>query len=149
MVLRRKVAQSWAKKVESLPLPVCLQISRASDNDLTVVKQLLPFYRDMDIFADKIYRSVPWQEELEAHNGIHIYTPVKLKKGRKTLCSADKLFSRAISRTRQAIESSFTWVQDIAHIHVASKVRSLSGLLAFIFARLALACFLISDSFNS
>jgi transposase len=135
------------KRFEALPLPVCLQVSRASDNDLTVAKQLLPFFKNMDIFADKIYRSMPWQEELETHNNIRIHTPVKMKKEQKSLCSNDKLFSKAISRTRQAIEAFFAWIQDKTQIHLASKVRSLSGLIAFIFARLALVCFLLLGAF--
>lgn len=136
------------KRFEALPLPVFLQLSPASANDLTVAKQLLPSYQNIDVFADKIYRSAPWQKELETHNGIRIYTPVKLKKGQKELCSEDKLYSEAISRTRQAKESFFAWIQEKTQIHVASKARSLSGLLTFIFARLALVCFLLLGVLN-
>ena len=131
------------KRFEALPLPVCMQISRASDNDLTVAKQILPYHRNMEIFADKVYRSAVWEEELETCNDIRIHTPVKLKKGQKELCSEDKLFSRAVSRSRQAIEAFFAWMQDKTQIHIASKVRSLSGLLAFLFARIAAACLFI------
>jgi hypothetical protein len=43
----------------------------------------------------------------------------------------------AVSAIRQPIEAFFSWLQEKTHIHIASKVRSANGLLAFIFARLA------------
>ena len=135
------------KQFETLPLPVFLQISRASDNDLTVAKQLLPYYRDIEVFADKMYRSAQWEESLKRNNGITIMAPVKLEKGQKELESADKLYSQAVSRTRQAIESFFAWIQEKTCIQAASKVRSSAGLLSFIFARLAVVCFLLLDKF--
>jgi len=49
---------------------------------------------------------------LEAQNAIRILSPVKLKKGQKEIDSSDKLYSRAVSRIRQAIESFFSWIQE-------------------------------------
>ena len=99
------------KRYEALPIPVLMQITPAAENDLTVAKHFLPQFQGLEIFADKIYRSEEWEVLLEQNNKIYITTPVKLKKGQKTLDSADKLFSEAVSRTRQAIESFFSWIQ--------------------------------------
>ena len=74
---------------------------------------------------------------------IEIVTPVKLRKGQEFLDSADALFSTAVSRARQAIESFFNWIQQKTQIQTASKVRSTKGLLAHIFAKLAAACFML------
>jgi hypothetical protein len=132
------------KRCEKLPVPVLMNITPAAENDLTVAKHFLPRFEGLQIFADKIYRSEEWQGLLEQQNKIYICTPVKLKVGQKALDSADKLFSEAISRTRQAIESFFSWIQEKTAIHRASKVRSLSGLLSFIYARLAVVCIFLA-----
>lgn len=136
------------KRFEALPVPVLMHITPAADSDLTVAKQFLPVFQGIEIFADKIYQSQEWESTLEAENYIHILSPVKLKKGQKELDSADKLYSRAISRARQAIESFFSWIQEITCIHLASKVRSLNGLLSFLYARLAVVCLFLAARFN-
>ncbi|MDR2659890.1 MAG: hypothetical protein LBC27_07895, partial [Spirochaetaceae bacterium] len=61
------------------------------------------------------------------------------EKGQKFLRSADRYFSELVSKARQAIESLFNWLNEKTHIQSASKVRSESGLISFIFARLAVA----------
>jgi len=132
------------KRPKTLPMPVLMQVSPAAENDLTVAKHFLPHFEGLEIFADKIYRSEDWQVLLEQNNKIYIQTPVKLKVGQKALDSADKLFSEAVSRTRQAIESFFSWIQEKTAIHRASKVRSLNGLLSFIYARLAVVCIFLA-----
>ena len=132
------------KRYKSLPLPVLMHITPAAENDLTAAKQFLPRFEGIEIFADKIYRSAEWQALLKHQNNVCITTPVKLKVGQKVLDSADKLFSEAISRARQAIESFFSWIQEKTAIHKASKVRSLNGLLSFIYARLAVVCLLVA-----
>ena len=71
--------------------------------------------------------------------GIPVFTPVKLEKGQSYLSSADQVFSELVSKTRQAIASFFNWLNEKTHIQSASKVRSTNGLIAFIFARIAVA----------
>lgn len=132
------------KRYKTLPLPVLMHITPAAENDLTVAKQFLPRFEGLEIFADKIYLNEEWQALLEQSNKICITTPIKLKAGQKVLDSADKLFSEAVSRARQAIESFFSWIQEQTAIHKASKVRSVNGLLSFIYARLSVVCLLIA-----
>jgi len=131
------------KRVKSLPKMCMLRIAPASENDISVAKEWLSEVRNMDIFADKMYINQAWFAEL-AERGVRVITPVKLKIGQKVLDSFDKLYSSAVSRARQAIESLFNWIQTKTFIQSASRVRSDRGLIAFIFARLAALSFFYS-----
>ncbi|MCL2109426.1 MAG: IS982 family transposase [Oscillospiraceae bacterium] len=124
------------KQHEKLPLVFSVNVTPASENDITVAKEWLDDVHDMDIFADKMYASKPWSNALAERN-VRVFTPVKLKKGQKVLGATEKAYSAAVSRARQAIESFFNWINQKTGIQNASKVRSDDGLLAFIFARLA------------
>jgi len=50
-----------------------------------------------------------------------------------------------ISSIKQAVESLNNWLIEKTNIQKASKVRSASGLIAFIFARIASACFILNS----
>jgi hypothetical protein len=128
------------KRYQTLPKVAMMRVTAASENDLTVAKQWLSDVRNLTIFADKAYADQPWAQEL-ALRGVEIFTPIKKKKGQEFRDAADELFSSAVSRTRQAIESFFNWIQEKTRIQSASKVRSADGLVAFIFARLAAMAF--------
>jgi len=128
------------KRSAALPQITMLNLTPASENDLTVAKDWLAYVHNLLIFADKAYADQVWAKEL-ALRGVELITPVKKKKGQLFLDAADELYSSAVSRVRQAIESFFSWIQLKTHIQSASKVRSTNGLLAFIFARLAMLAF--------
>lgn len=49
------------------------------------------------------------------------------------------LFSTAVSKIRQPIESLFNWLIEKTKIQTVSKVRSTKGLLTFVFGRIAAA----------
>lgn len=87
------------------------------------------------------------KERLAEEQKLEVLTPVKRKKGQKHLSAADKLFSEAVSRVRQPIESLFNWIDEKTGIQCASKVRSYRGLLVHTFGRLAAAMLLLA--FNS
>ena len=53
--------------------------------------------------------------------------------------AANDLFSTAVSRVRQPIESLFNWLTQKTDIQRASKVRSAKGLLIHIFDKIASA----------
>jgi hypothetical protein len=131
------------KRYQTLPMMRMLRISAASENDITVAKDWLENVCNIDIFADKMYADKSWRQQLLQRN-VRIFTPVKLAKGQQFLDSADKYLSQAVSKARQAIESFFNWVQQKTHIQFASKVRSDSGLISFIFSRLAAIAFFYS-----
>ena len=79
---------------------------------------------------------------MQTERNVTILTPIKRKKNEERLPSADKLLSVAVSGVKQAIESLNNWLIEKTNIQRASKVRSASGLLSFVFARIACACFL-------
>lgn len=129
-------------KFSTLPIPRIISITPASENDLPVAKAMLDDVYDIDIFADKMYKDSEWEKDLRQSNNVTINTPVKLNKGQAFLESADRLLSQAVSSVRQPIEAFFNWLQVKTHIQSASTIRSANGLFAFIFARIATACFL-------
>jgi hypothetical protein len=58
---------------------------------------------------------------------------------RKWLYAADKLFSAAVSKIRQPIESLFNWFIEKVDLQNASKTRSTKGIIVHVFGRLAAA----------
>lgn len=131
-------------RYQTIPMPTAIAVTQASENDLPVAKRMFSDVCNVDIFADKAYKEAAWENAIKQSNNISILTPVKLNKGQKELSYWQKVYSSAVSAVRQPIESFFNWLQYKTHINVASKVRSSSGLLSFIFARFAAACFLIN-----
>ena len=83
-----------------------------------------------------LFRSA-WAESLEKDHAVTLLTPRKRAKG-DTLISGDT-FSTFVSSIRQPIEYFFNWLNRLTCIQSASMVRSLSGLLLHIFARIAAA----------
>lgn len=127
-----------------LPLPVYVELTAASEHDLTAMRPTLSRLRNATLMADKIYCDKPLNTHLEQNQGCLILTPVKLVKGqcqrlREFDKAADDLFSTWVSRFRQPIESFFNWLQEKTGIQHASKVRSGSGLLVHVFGKLAAA----------
>jgi hypothetical protein len=84
------------------------------------------------------------KEQLAETQALDLITPVKKEKGQKTLPAADKLYSEAIGRLRQPIESLFSWIDEKTGIQRASKVRSYRGLLVHVFGRLAAAMLILA-----
>ena len=129
---------------KTLPQPKLMQLTPASHHDRTTAEEMLRDASDFDLFADKAYIKATWQTELSTQNRIEIITPKKLAKGQEFLDSADSLFSTAVSKVRQPIESFFNWLHELTQIQEASKVRSTNGLTSFVFARISVACLVIS-----
>ena len=102
---------------------------------------MLDNVHNIRLFADMALINEEWQARMLTENNVEIITPIKRKKGQEFLHSADKLFSRAVSGIKQAIESFNNWIIERTNIQRASKVRSAKGLSAFLFARIACACF--------
>jgi len=123
------------KRYETLPQLCMSCVTPASENDITVAKEWLSDVQNLDLYADKMYIDQAWEKELSLRN-VNIFTPVKFKKRQGLLSFFQKLYSSAVSRTRQAIASFFNWIHQKTNIQSASKVRSSNGLLSFIFVRL-------------
>jgi len=132
---------------KSLPTPANMTVSKASEHDLPVAKhELLDGVSDIRVFGDTAFADKEWQNQmLEKHN-VEIITPIKRKPRQKKLPYWDSIFSTAVSSVKQVIESFNNWIIEKTKIQNASKIRSSSGLTAFIFARVACAIFF---GFNS
>lgn len=124
----------------TLPQPEYIGITGASDNDGKVFAQIRPLLCHNELYGDKAYQ-LPDEEEFQHKQGLVVQTPVKKQKGQKYLDAADQLFSTAVSRVRQPIESLFAWIEQQSGIESASKVRSYAGLMVHIFGRLAAVMF--------
>jgi hypothetical protein len=127
-----------------IPIPEALVITEASENDLNVFRQNWGGIHNRLFFGDKIYHDQPYFDSLAKHQSSIMYTPVKEVKGqadclRQRDKAANDLFSAAVSRIRQPIESLFNWLEVRTGIQRASSVRSTNGLLIHIFGRLAVA----------
>ena len=106
--------------------------------------EILPRLKNRVIFADKAYLNDDLNQRLQKKHNTQIYTPIKLIKGeteeiRQFKRAADKLFSTAVSRIRQPIESLFNWLIQKTDIQRASKVRSNNGLIVHVFGKIAAA----------
>jgi len=149
MVLRRKTSHAVvARKPGRLPVPLSLMASGAALHDLPAAKQILDNHLSLKrgrLYADKAYTDAAWADLLKNSYAIELITPRKKHKG-DTLVSGDT-FSPFVSSVRQPIECFFNWLNHLTNIQSASFVRSTSGLLLHLFARIAAA--LISLIFNS
>jgi len=139
-----KINALGLSQYKTLPLPRQLLLTSASTHDRKAAVEILDDVYEIDVFADKAYIHAAWQAYLSENNKVEVITPVKLSKGQERLDSADSLFSTAVSRVRQPIESFFNWLHELTNIQEASKVRSSNGLISFVFARISLACLVIA-----
>ena len=135
------------RRSSTMPLPRRVGLTSGSTNDLAALRCVLPRLEGGQLYGDKAYCDQSMKERLAEEQNLELLTPVKKKKGQKHLSAADKLFSEAVSRVRQPIESLFNWIDEKTGIQCASKVRSYRGLLVHTFGRLAAAMLLLA--FNS
>jgi len=132
------------RREKTIPFPEEILITPASVNDLTVFKEAWTNKENRCFFGDKIYHHQDFFSDLEKENKSIMMTPVKAVKGecqeiRNRDKAANDLFSTAVSRVRQPIESFFNWLIEKTNIQKASKVRSSKGLLIHIFGKIAAA----------
>jgi len=130
----------------TMPFPNKMFFTPASENDLTFAKEQswLDDLLGVELFADKAYCDKPYFEEREQSIQLELFTPIKEVKGtseviRQRERAANNLFSTAVSKVRQPIESLFNWIIEKTDIQNASKVRSTNGLLMHCFGKLAIA----------
>ena len=127
-----------------LPHPESFVITPASENDLNVFKQNWSDIENRTFWGDKIYYDNLFFEKLAKEKNSIMYTPVKAIKGmpdniKQRDRAANDLFSKAVSKIRQPIESFFNWLIQKTDIQRASKVRSTKGLIIHVFGRIAAA----------
>lgn len=132
------------RRIGKLPHPEQILYTPASVNDVTVFKEAWSEINDRTFFGDKIYFVNDLNEQMLKHQKSETLAPIKAVKGmadviKQRIKAADDLFSTAVSRIRQPVESMFNWLIEKADIQKASKVRSTKGLLIHAFGRLAAA----------
>lgn len=126
---------------KQLPMMNRLQIGPASEHDLEAQRELLKLMADRVVFADKAFCDGELQAYFKERGG-ELVAPIKYKRGqlesdKQRHRAADELYSKAISRIRQPIESFFNWLIEHTDIQRASKVRSFNGLLVHVFGKIA------------
>ncbi len=125
----------------SIPIPDKIGITAAGVHDIKAYEQILPEILEHEKFADKAYRGSTTYDT-------KTYVPVTKAKEQEYLDATDNLYSTAISKIRQPIESLNAWIEEKVHIQIASKVRSSDGLVAHIFGKLAVAMKLLVMKFS-
>jgi len=135
-----------------MPFPENIVLTPASENDLNVHKQHWSNIPNRTFYGDKIYHDSELVKDMEKNYNSKILIPVKAVQNQPDLLryrdkAANDLYSRAVSRIRQPIESLFNWIIEKTDIQRASKVRSTKGLLVHVFSRIAAAfIFLVFNS---
>lgn len=132
------------RRLKQLPFPEQLLLTPASENDLNLFKQAWNTIKNRTFYGDKIYIDSSFFSKLFENNNSIMLTPVKLIKGmpdniKQIDKAANDLFSAAVSKVRQPIESLFNWLIEKTDIQRASKVRSTKGLLVHVFGKIASA----------
>jgi len=124
-----------------LPDLEILVLDEAARQDGPVFDQIRPLLQDNLVFADQAYKR-PDTTHVEYSQDLKVFTPIKKAKGQKKLNSQQRIFSNAVSRMRQPIETFFGWLERITHIQNAELVRSTAGLLTHILGKFAAAMIL-------
>jgi hypothetical protein len=134
------------RRPATIPFPESFVFTPASHNDLTVFKQTwAETIIDRIFFADKAYCDLEYfNAERTLSQRIEMLNPVKGISGQsQETKQRDKayndLFSAAVSKVRQPIESFFNWLNERTDIQRAQKVRSTPGLVIHTMGKIAIA----------
>lgn len=124
-----------------LPVMELIQLGPASEHDLQAQRELLEQVSQRVVVGDKAFCDKELKEAFSQAGG-ELITPIKYKKGqpiedKQRHKAADDLYSKAVSKIRQPIESFFNWLIDHTDIQKATKVRSLKGLIVHVFGKIA------------
>ena len=129
------------KREGELPDLEILMLEEAARQDGPVFDQIRPMMQDNLVFGDQAYKRSD-AKQIEMSQNLKVFTPIKKLRGQKKLDDQSRIFSNAVSRMRQPIETLFGWVDRIVNIQNARLVRSTAGLLTHIFGRFAAALML-------
>ncbi len=130
------------RRTRRLPLPALLHLSRASQHDLSALRELWPDLGRGYLFADKAYADEETKQAL-FERGTHLVTPYKRRRN-EPVSAVPALWSRFASSVRQPLESLFGWLIQRTNIQNASRVRSTEGLFVHCYGKLAVACLLLT-----
>ena len=128
-----------------MPLPEVSWLTGAQDHDLSAARPWLEQLGNCSMYADKIYGDQPLNTVLQTRQNATVITPVKKKAGQQLVDAAADLFSTAVSRVRQPIESLFSWMIEKTQIQYAQRVRSEKGLLVHVWGKFAAGMLLLAN----
>lgn len=130
------------RRTQQLPVPQQLWLTRASQHDLSALREANPALGNCGLFGDKAFACKKSAAEFAAR-GTYLLTPTKAKRGHTVARGGEALLSRFVSTMRQPLESFFGWLIQRTDIQNASRVRSTNGLLIHCYGKLAVACVLL------
>ena len=102
----------------AIPFPAMMILLSAGENDLAVLKrEAADSLINRNIFADKIYSDFSFWANKQQEQGGTMLTPVKAIKAEDSIITQREkagrdLFSTAVSKARQPIESFFKWLNE-------------------------------------
>lgn len=129
----------------TIPFPEIIILSSAEENDLTVLKrEAADYIINREVFADKIYADFSFWGNKQREQKVTVLISIKAIKGEETIITqrekaGRELFSTAVSKVRQPIESFFNWLNEKTNTQRAMKGRSTSGLLAHTMGKITIA----------
>jgi len=143
-----KLSVLGVSRAGTLPFPRMIGICPANEADITMGKEMLADLYNTLVAGDRGFHSLPWQEEL-ASRGVILLTPPKRQRNSPPLSQEELAEFHRLARIRQPIEAFSSFLQSRYRIEDASFVRSVKGLLSFIWGRLVAALFRLKGCFDS
>ena len=126
------------ERPHTVPIPRKILITKASEHDLNAGKMMFENAGDIEVFADKAYIDDEWGYDLQLQY-VNLNTPFKERsKNQVPLDDGERAWNDMVASKRQLIESLFSQISRVTDLQNAGFVRSLDGLLAFIWAKLAI-----------
>jgi IS5 family transposase len=131
------------RRTAKLPLPEKIHLSRASQHDLSALREVSPSLPlGCGLFADKAYFHRDTEEACK-EQGWFLVAAYKRHR-HETERDVPTLYNRFVSTIRQPLESLFNWLIQTTDLQNASRVRSSQGLKVHCYGKLAVACLLLT-----
>ena len=126
------------EREHTIPIPKKILITKASEHDLNAGKIIFKNAGDIEVYGDKAYIDDEWGYDLQLQF-VDLNTPFKERsKNQIPLDDGEHAWNAMVASKRQLIESLFSQISRVTGIQNAGFIRSLEGLLAFIWAKLAI-----------
>ena len=133
-----------ARRIEKLPLPEKIHLSKASQHDLAALRQLVDPHlpKNSALFADRAYCDAEMEQRFK-ERGSFLLAGYKRRRNEPD-SNVPTLYNRFVSTIRQPLESLFGWIIQKTDLQNASRVRSDHGLKVHCYGKLAVACLLLT-----
>jgi hypothetical protein len=129
------------ERPHTVPTPRRILLTKASEHDSNAGKVILENAEDIEVFADKAYIDELCGYDLQLEY-VQLQTQFKERsKNQLPLDDGERAWNAMIASKRQLIESLVSQISRLTDLQDAHIVRSENGLLAFVWARLAILAF--------